>query len=202
MNVVRKGVRLILLRLVPRFRGISYRARAKFDNWLAGGEIRVDVRVKFNVPVRCDGAGKVILCERVSLGYSSAPRTGKGEILIQARSVDSIIKVGSNTSTSNNISLVAMQSIRIGKDCLIGDHVAIYDSDFHEIDPTTRNQSTGISAPVVIADNVWIGSRVMVLKGVKIGRGSVIAAGSVVVRNIPENVIAAGIPAKVIRSIK
>ena len=97
---------------------------------------------------------------------------------------------------------MANDCIAIGNKCQIGDLVAIYDSDFHEISPATRNRSTGPSAPVRIGNNVWLGSRVMVLKGVAIGDNSVIAAMSVVTKSVPPNSLAAGIPAKVIRSIE
>lgn len=79
--------------------------------------------------------------------------------------------------------------------------VSIFDTDFHCIPSENRNRSLGKVAPVVISNNVWLGSRVMVLKGVTIGENSIIAAGAVVAKSIPPNVIAAGVPAKVIRTI-
>ena len=79
--------------------------------------------------------------------------------------------------------------------------MAIYDCDFHEINPESRNASVGQILPVSIGDNVWLGSRIMVLKGVSIGSHSVIAAGSIVTQSIPSRCIAAGIPAKVIKKI-
>jgi maltose O-acetyltransferase len=94
-----------------------------------------------------------------------------------------------------------MKSVVIGVGCQIGDLVTIFDCDFHEVTPSTRNQSPGEIAPVVIGANVWLGSRVIVLKGVKIGDNTVVAAGSVVTKSLPSNVIAAGVPAKVIREI-
>jgi maltose O-acetyltransferase len=84
---------------------------------------------------------------------------------------------------------------------LIGDQVTILDCDFHEISPITRMNGVGPIEPVVIGDNVWLGSRVMVLKGVTIGENSVVAAMSVVTKSIPPNSIAVGNPARVIRSI-
>jgi len=122
-------------------------------------------------------------------------------MFIQPRHRESEIIIGNRNQTSNNIVMVASQRIVIGNDCQIGDQVAIYDCDFHEIAPLTRNQSCGPTMPVTIGDNVWLGSRVMVLKGVTIGDNSVVAAMSVVTKSIPPNYLAAGIPAKVIRSI-
>ncbi|EMI41654.1 transferase hexapeptide repeat containing protein [Rhodopirellula sp. SWK7] len=87
----------------------------------------------------------------------------------------------------------------IGDRCLIGDGVTIFDSDFHGIHPDQRHQ-LGNHSPVSISNNVWLGSRVMVLKGVSIGENSIVAAMSVVTKDIPANVIAAGNPARVINN--
>ena len=76
----------------------------------------------------------------------------------------------------------------------MGANVTIMDSDQHTYDPRA-----GKDKPVRIEDNVWIGGGVTILKGVTIGRNSLIGAGSMVVKSIPENVIAAGNPCKVIR---
>ena len=89
----------------------------------------------------------------------------------------------------------------IGSRCLIGDAVLIMDSDFHNLSATGRHHLPAETSPVVLEDNVFIGSRVIILKGVTIGKDSVIGAGSVVVRSIPPGVIAAGNPAKVIRPL-
>ncbi|HEY9175929.1 MAG TPA: DapH/DapD/GlmU-related protein [Verrucomicrobiae bacterium] len=99
------------------------------------------------------------------------------------------------------MTLVANERIVIGDGCQIGDQVAIYDCDFHEINPATRNRSCGPTQPVSVGNNVWLGSRVMVLKGVNIGDNSVVAAMSVVTKSIPPNSVAAGVPAKVVRSL-
>jgi maltose O-acetyltransferase len=98
-------------------------------------------------------------------------------------------------------SISASQQVRIGDDCSIGTHAIIMDNDFHEIDPGRRRLRPA-SAPIVLEENVWLGARVTVLKGVTIGRDSVVAAGSVVTRDIPPGTIAAGVPARVIRSLE
>jgi maltose O-acetyltransferase len=127
---------------------------------------------------------------------------GNGEILLQPRSREAEIRIGDDNWFNNNVTIVANERIMVGDNCQIGDQVAIYDCDFHEISPATRNRSPGPTQPVVIGNNVWLGSRVMVLKGVTIGDNSVIGAMSLVTKSIPENCIAAGNPAKVIRSIE
>ena len=154
------------------------------------------------MPVRSGGKGALLIGSENVFGWGPAPRLGSGEILLQPRARDAQVTIGKRNAFSNNISLVAMGNIVIGDGCLVGDQVTIFDCDFHEIDPRNRNRSVGPILPVMIGNNVWLGSRVMVLKGVTIGDNSIIAAASVVTKSIPSNCIAAGNPAKVIRSIE
>jgi len=116
--------------------------------------------------------------------------------------LDSEIVIGNQNAFNNGVCLIANERIEIGNGCQIGDLVAIYDCDFHEIAPATRNRSAGLTSPVRIGNNVWLGSRAMVLKGVGIGDNSVVAAMSVVTKSVPANCIVAGNPAKVIRVIE
>jgi maltose O-acetyltransferase len=74
------------------------------------------------------------------------------------------------------------------------------DNDFHRIEPERRNERAE-SAPIILENNVWLGARVIVLKGVTIGEGSVIGAGSVVTKNIPSRSLAVGQPAKIIKEL-
>jgi len=94
----------------------------------------------------------------------------------------------------------AAKSITIGNHVLIGSGCIITDSDAHPINPEKRrspDQSCGIK-PVVIEDDVFIGARSIILKGVRIGKGSMVGAGSVVSRDVPEYAIVAGNPARVV----
>jgi acetyltransferase-like isoleucine patch superfamily enzyme len=92
--------------------------------------------------------------------------------------------------------------IQIGNRVLVGFNVTILDSDFHGLVAADRNNPAAIKrGDVIIGDDVFIGSGVTVLKGVSIGRGSVIAAGSVVAKDIDAGVIAAGNPARVVRTL-
>ncbi|WP_431293731.1 acyltransferase [Pedobacter sp. P26] len=93
--------------------------------------------------------------------------------------------------------------IEIGDNVLIGSGAAITDSDAHPINPMLRNDSSQIlMAPVVIGNDVFIGARAIILKGVNIGKGAVIGAGSVVARDVPEMMIVAGNPAKIIGDVR
>ena len=178
-----------------------YRLRAHWRSNLCHGTLDWPNSTAAAVPVRVDGAGHVSLGERVILGFRPAPCIGSGEILLQARGRDSRISIGARSATNNNVSIVAMQSITIGEDCRIGDLVTILDCDFHEINPATRGRSPGKTSPIKIGSNVWLGSRVMVLKGVTIGDNTVVAAASVVTKSLPPNIVAAGIPAVPVRKL-
>lgn len=177
------------------------KARSTLLGYLLLESIIIGKDVSYQAPVRFSGNGCVAVGDSVKFGYYDAPRLGNGEILIQARDLNSEVIVGRNTAFSNNVSVVARTSITIGEDCLIGDCVRIVDADFHEIQPAFRHKKSGDVAAVVIGQNVWLGSGVTILKGVKIGNNSVIAAGSLVCSDIAENVIAGGVPAKMIRTL-
>lgn len=99
-------------------------------------------------------------------------------------------------------SLMAKKSIRIGDRVTVGANTIITDSDFHPMTPSERRvtPNQGENAAVVIEDDVFIGMNCLILKGVTIGRGCLIGAGSVVTKSIPAGAIAAGNPARVIRS--
>jgi acetyltransferase-like isoleucine patch superfamily enzyme len=108
------------------------------------------------------------------------------------------LTIGDGTFLNYGVSLSTHQELTIGRDCLIGNYVTIIDNDYHDLNDRSR---LGPSSPIVIGDRVWIGIRSVVLRGVKIGDGSVVGAGSVVTSDIPPNSLAVGVPAKVIRSL-
>lgn len=106
------------------------------------------------------------------------------------------IKIGNGTYLNRNTLIVSQDRVEIGNNCKISWDVIIMDSDLHPLPGETQVDSK----PIIIKDNVWIGCRVIILKGVTIGSGAIIAAGAVVTKDIPANSIAAGVPAKIIAS--
>ncbi len=100
-------------------------------------------------------------------------------------------------------SICAAQSIIIGNNVAIGANSAVIDTDFHPLRPADRQEqpNDGRIAPVVIEADVFIGANCLILKGVRIGQGAVIGAGSVVVSDVPPHCVAAGNPAIVVRSL-
>lgn len=113
---------------------------------------------------------------------------------------EATLEIGDRVFINYGCSISASQLIRIGSYCKLGTHVIMMDNDFHYLDPAQRGQRPP-SAPIILEENVWLAARVIVLRGVTIGADSVIGAGSVVNKDIPPGVFAAGVPAKVIRSL-
>jgi acetyltransferase-like isoleucine patch superfamily enzyme len=106
------------------------------------------------------------------------------------------LELGDRVFVNYGASLSAHSLVRIGDRCLIGQYTIIMDCDYHSPEDS---ESHGETRPIVIGDGVWIGARVIVLKGVTIGSGAVVAAGSVVTRDVPAGAVVAGVPAQVIR---
>jgi acetyltransferase-like isoleucine patch superfamily enzyme len=107
-----------------------------------------------------------------------------------------IIEIGDNCGFSGTVIGAALH-IKLGNNVRCGANTLITDSDWH-----TDDYRTGKDKEVIIEDNVWLGYGVKVLKGVHIGNNSLIGANSVVTKDIPANVIAAGNPCKVIKQIE
>lgn len=110
------------------------------------------------------------------------------------------IHVGKNFYAGFNCTILDMAEVRIGDNCLIAPNVGIYTAG-HSINPMNRHKS-GFAEPVMIGNNVWIGGHCAIVGGVTIGDNSIIGAGSVLTKDVPENTIFAGNPAKKIKEIE
>lgn len=110
------------------------------------------------------------------------------------------IKTGKNFYTNTNCTILDCGEVIIGDDVLIGPNVSLYTVD-HAFDGKERKAGYEIAYPIVIGDRVWLGGSVTIVGGVTIGENTIIAAGSVVTKDIPANVIAGGVPCRVIRPI-
>lgn len=110
------------------------------------------------------------------------------------------IKVGENFYANIGCIMLDVAQITIGKNVLFGPNVSIYTAG-HPIHYESRMSGYEYGVPVAIGDNVWIGGNCVILPGVKIGSNTVIGAGSIVTKEIPDNVLVAGNPCKVIREI-
>jgi acetyltransferase-like isoleucine patch superfamily enzyme len=107
------------------------------------------------------------------------------------------LSIGTGTYLNRNATVVCDEHVSIGRNCAISWDVVILDTDQHE-----REGLGPSTAPVVIEDDVWIGCRTIVLKGVTIGRGAVVGAGSIVTRDVPAGTLVVGQPARVVRSLR
>src|SRR5262245_29466516 len=147
--------------------------------------------------VTVDGRRPVLLtagsitCGRLFLRCKTIP------IEVGAAERGSLV-LGERVFINTGATIVATHSIVVGDDCLIGDLVAIFDSDFHPIEPSRPARF----APVRLGVNVWVGRSATILPGVTIGDHSVIAAGSVVTDDVPARTLMAGVPARPIRNLE
>lgn len=110
------------------------------------------------------------------------------------------IHVGDNFLTNYNVTILDMATVTIGNDCMFGPNVGLY-AVAHPMDAAGRKQMLGIAKPITVGNNVWIGGNSVVLMGVTIGNNAIIGAGSVVTKDVPENALVAGNPARVIKYI-
>ncbi len=134
--------------------------------------------------------GRITIGERL-LMYGG---TVRGELVTAPGGV---IEIGDRVFINYGVSISAHQLVKIGNRCQIGNYTLIMDNDYHQIGDKTM---LGQSKPIILEDDVWLGARVIVLKGVRIGQGAVIGAGSVVTRDIPPRSVAVGQPARVIKT--
>lgn len=111
------------------------------------------------------------------------------------------IRVGKRFFANFGWTVLDEALVTIGDDCFIGPNVSIYTA-CHSTDPVERNTRREWARPVTIGDNVWIGGSVTILPGVTIGSNVSIGAGSVVVKDIPDNCVAVGNPCRVVKWLK
>lgn len=145
--------------------------------------------------------GAMIIGDRVSL-VSRSRDTALGvrsPVILRLLHEGAILEIGDDTGISG-AAVCAAQKVRIGRRCLLGADVMIFDTDFHNHEALGRRASAPrwdkISAPVVIGDDVFVGARSTISKGVTIGHGAIIGAASVVTSDVPPGAIVAGVPAK------
>ena len=153
-------------------------------------------------PLLLMGPGRIAIGAGVQFGWETSEGFHSGYCHVEACTPDSSIEIGDRAEINNNVFIKSEgPGVAIGADALLGSRIVIYDSDFHDLHPARRRGGRPAMGRVELGQNVFIGDRVMILKGVTIGAHSVIGAGSVVTGSIPSGVIAVGNPARVVREL-
>ncbi|MGR6543688.1 sugar O-acetyltransferase [Paenibacillus tundrae] len=111
------------------------------------------------------------------------------------------IHVGNHFYTNFNCTILDVCEVRIGDHCLMGPDVHIYTAT-HPLDPIQRAAGPEYGKPVTLGNNVWIGGRAIINPGVNIGHNVVIASGAVVTKDVRDNVVVGGNPARIIKEIE
>ena len=170
----------------------------------SGVELQGRVLVKGWPLLEIDDAAVVRIGNNVTLNSSNRSyhinMHSPAKLYVEGQGTEIII--GDDTRIHGTC-LHACERIEIGKKCLIAANTQIFDCSGHDLsfeNVENRLNTKGRTKPVIIEDSVWIGANCIVLPGVRIGRGSVIAAGSVVTKDVPPLCLAAGNPATVVRS--
>lgn len=161
--------------------------------WYLRNADEVGTRVRLRGRPRVENLGRLIVHDRVQLVSTVAK-------LDIATGPDGIMEIGSRTFVNYGTSISASERVTIGANCQIGTYVIIMDNSFHRLEPERRHERPP-SQPIVLEDNVWLGARVIVMPGVTIGTGCAVGAGSVVTRDLPPRSLAAGVPARVLRTL-
>jgi acetyltransferase-like isoleucine patch superfamily enzyme len=180
---------------------IKYRLKLK-----SGANVQIGVKSRFikNPIIKMVTGTKLFIGENVIMNSDKVNyhlnMHSPCKILLDRKGGE--IHIGKNTRIHGTC-IHAYESIKIGDNCLIAANTQIMDGNGHDLsfdNVANRIKTKGTVKPVIIEDNVWIGTGVIVLPGVVIGKGSVISANSVVSKSIPEMCIAAGNPALVIKT--
>ena len=197
---------MLSLRLGKILKGVFRRANRiarvlRFS--LLSTNSRVSGQPHRNQPIQFLGEGTISFGKNVKIGVHTSPGFWTTYCYLDSRSQTASIHIGHNTWINNGFSAIAeKRSIKIGTNCLIGHDVFIIDTNSHCLDPNERHSGGPISVgDVEIMDNVFIGSRVTILKNTRIGSGSIVGAGAVVSGDFPSNCIIAGNPAIAIRQL-
>ena len=140
----------------------------------------------------------------ISSSVRAASATLAGPVRLAALSDTAQIILEDNVGLNGTSITARSRKIRIGAGTIVAPNAAIMDSDFHALWPPELRQTSPDfdgDADVTIGKNVWIGMRAIILKGVTIGDGAVVAAGSVVTSDVAANTMVGGVPAKLIRAL-
>ena len=171
-------------------------ASIRFARYLEAGR---DLIIEDHAEVNCLSRRKIITGDRVTIGKFAIIRPSN----IYGGAIGEGLKIGNNSNIGPYAYIGCSGYIEIGNNVMISPRVSIYAENHIYDDPDRLLKDQGVKIEqVIIEDDCWIAANSIILAGVTIGKGSVIAAGSVVTKDIPPYSIAAGVPAKVIGTRK
>lgn len=197
-----------ILALHAKLQGLDRKISTQFTRWLYGRWIVAGTGLNcVGLPIiRSLRRGQIQLGQRtVLISRSSATALGVAHpVIIRCLTPEASVEIGDDCGLSGT-TICAAVAVRIGDRCLFGADVSLFDTDFHNHAAEGRRYAfpewSKISKPINIGDDVFVGTRAIIHKGVSVGNGSIIAAGAVVTKSVPPNVIVGGNPARIIRDI-
>lgn len=161
---------------------------------LATARFRLRAVDKVGAHARTLGKPRIENMGRMELGRDVLLRSVNVPVEL-ATGPDGILFIGDGVRLNYGVSIAAQKAVVIGNRTRIGPYVMIVDSDFHDAYHRSERPE---SHPVIIEDDVWIGAKASVLRGVRVGRGAIIGTGAVVTRDVEPFSIVAGVPARVV----
>jgi acetyltransferase-like isoleucine patch superfamily enzyme len=183
---------------------LIWQARGRLRLRRAGAEVGPGLRLHGLPIVGSVDKGSIRIGREVAL-CSRSEDTALGvsrPVVLRTLTPEARIAIGDGCALSGT-AICAATSIRVGARCLFGADATVVDTDFHPLHPEGRWQaplSAAASRAVSIGDDVFIGARAIVLKGVRIGDGAVVGAGAVVTDDVPAYAVVAGNPARIVHA--
>jgi acetyltransferase-like isoleucine patch superfamily enzyme len=174
--------------------GLDRLRRKTFSVLVSGAFAEFGKESVLSLPIRVEGAGRIAIGSGVFIAAGCW-------LHVEGAGNHIALEIGSGSSIGAHSTLSAVQSVRIGEQVLMAPSVYISDHshEFSDTNIPVRSQGLTKIGPVEIADGAWLGHGVVVCPGVRIGRGAVIGANSVVTSDVPDSAVAVGAPARVVR---
>lgn len=190
---VLRGLKVLLYLKSPKFLMLGRSVRFMYAQNIALGKF---VKLDDGVYLSGLGKGKLVLANNVSIGAYS-----RIVVSTSLNNVGEYIHIGNNVGIGEFAYLGGGGGLEIGDDCIIGQYLSCHpeNHNYDSVDTLIRHQ--GVSRQgIVIGKNCWIGSKVTILDGVRVGNNCVIAAGAVVTKSVPDNSVVGGVPARVLKN--